>query len=131
MAELSPEAQKLLAARKAAVEELKKIDDKDRPINDDDVIRLSGARMMVDALTLRMLAGEAVSPSDLKAANAMVDEALKDAGMRSHNIKVQFVEGCIGIYACVHCHKRNELQPGSYTPASGRHYEISGPNDTK
>jgi hypothetical protein len=79
MAELSPEAAKLLAARKAAVAELKQIDGADRPISDPDVIRVSNARLLVDALMLRMLSGEVVGPGDLRTANAMVDAALDAA----------------------------------------------------
>jgi hypothetical protein len=116
MGDISPEAKKLLDARKAAIEELKQIDGKNRAITDHDVMRLANCRLMVDALTLRMIAGDVVSPSEVKQAHEMVDLALEDAGMRSKCVEVKFVQGCIGIYDCQHCGKRNELTEGNYQP---------------
>jgi hypothetical protein len=102
--ELSPEAAKLLAARKAAIAELHALDGKERGVGDHDVIRLSGARMMVEALTMRMLGGDAVGPSDLRQANAMVDEALSASGTKLPTIRLTFCKTVTGI--CPKCNAR-------------------------
>jgi hypothetical protein len=60
MGELSPEAQKLLNARRSAIEELRQIDGKDRTITDHDVARVASARLLVDAITMRMVSGDAI-----------------------------------------------------------------------
>jgi hypothetical protein len=109
MAELSPEAQKLLTARKAAIAELKEIDGKERTVGDFDVIRLAGCRMLVEALTLRMLAGDRVLPSEFDQAQSMVDESLRLAGKRELKVEIEIVRGN---YICAHCGKLNE----DYTP---------------
>jgi hypothetical protein len=80
--DLSPKAQRILDARKAAAAELKALDGVERPISDFDVQRLANARLLVDALTLKMWDRDAtVSPADLKNANDLVDLAI--AGKRS------------------------------------------------
>src|SRR5690242_12818954 len=54
-------------------------------------------------------------PSDL----STIDEVLKsyrpkDDGLQ---IRLEFVEGCTGVYFCQHCHQRNDIPDGDYTPA--------------
>jgi hypothetical protein len=92
---LSPEAARLLAARKAAVEELRQIDGRDRAIDDHDVRRLSAARLLIDSLNARMLdpGDHPVSPADLKQADAMVEEVLDQAGKRRTTIELKILDG--------------------------------------
>jgi hypothetical protein len=103
---LSPEAQRLLAARQAAVEELRAIDGEDRSITDHDVVRVSNARLLVDALMLRSLSGDAVGLSEFRIANELVDSALKAAGKRAPAVRLSFVEGVTGM--CPKCGARIE-----------------------
>jgi hypothetical protein len=117
---LSPEAARLMAARKAAVEELRSLDSKERGIADHDVCRLSNARLLLDGLMLRSLSGEAVGPSELRAANDLVDAARSAACQQSMSISVKFVEGAVGTYVCKHCGERNYLEDGSYVPEPKR-----------
>jgi hypothetical protein len=91
----------LLDARQAAIAELKALDGKERGIADFAVVRLSGARMLVEALTLRMLAGDAVAPAELQAANDMVDAALEAAGTRTHTIELMTSHGAFD--TCPQC----------------------------
>jgi hypothetical protein len=91
MPNLSPEAQKLLDARRSAIAELMALDGKQREINDADVVRLSGARLVVDSLTMRLLAGDIVSAAEFKAANEMVDGALEAGGKRVHTVEIEYV----------------------------------------
>jgi hypothetical protein len=53
-------------------------------------------------------------PDDL----GKIDDVLKsyrpkDEGLR---IEVNYVEGCTGTYVCQHCHQRNDIPDGDYTP---------------
>jgi hypothetical protein len=89
MGELSHEAARLLDARRAAVEELRLIDGKARSITDHDVIRLSSARMLTEALTMRLIAGEAIGPADLREADRMVEDALTSAGRRTVTVELK------------------------------------------
>jgi hypothetical protein len=72
---LSPEAAKILAARKAAVDELAAIDNVQRAVTDPAVIRLSNARLYQAAITMSVLRGEAVAAAEYKAADDMVEQA--------------------------------------------------------
>jgi len=100
MPDLSPEAQKLLDARKAAVEELRAIDNVERPITDHDVLRLSAARMFSDSLTLRMVSGDPVAAAEVRAADDIVQNALASFA-RQIKVEVEIVEGIVGI--CPKC----------------------------
>jgi hypothetical protein len=109
VAELSPEASKLKAARESAIEELREIDGKQRSVSDHDVRRLSGARMLCDSLTLRMLSGDSVSPAEFKAANELVDQARHIAGHREIDVEIVWAENVIGLARCPHCHAKFEV----------------------
>jgi hypothetical protein len=74
-AELSPEAQRLYDARKAAIEELRAIDNVERSVSDPYVIRLANARMFEESVTLRIISGESVTASEVKAGADMVEAA--------------------------------------------------------
>ena len=96
MADLSPEAAKLLAARKAAADELRAIDNQERSLSDHYVQRLASCRMLADGLALRLLNGEAVPPADLERANSMIDEARKAAAFAAlKGITIEYIEGPI------------------------------------
>jgi hypothetical protein len=101
MADLSPEAAKLLAARKAAIAELREITGKDRTITDHDVQRLANARLLLDSLTMRMVSGDPVSPGDIRQANDMIDLALEAAGKKAINVDLQIVRDPVDV--CPHC----------------------------
>ena len=75
MSDLSPEAAKILTARKAAVEELKALDGIERPLNDHLVQRLAGARLYAEGVTMRVIQGESVTAPEFKAANDMIEAA--------------------------------------------------------
>jgi hypothetical protein len=72
---LSPEAQKVLDARKAAAAELQGIDGKERPLDHPQVVRLSTARLYEAAITMRVLGGEKIQSSEIKASDDMVQAA--------------------------------------------------------
>jgi hypothetical protein len=90
MRELSPEAKKIHDARKAAVEELKAIDGEDRALTNPDVIRLSNARLYEAAVTLRVLTGERIPASEIKAADEMV-QAARNAVPKKIDVNVYIV----------------------------------------
>jgi len=121
----SPDAQRLLDARKAAAKELK-LDPSDWRVRRYALLALS-----IENIEAALATGEDLDTDALSKIDAQMQQIRDTLPPEKLQVTVQYVEGCIGIYTCVHCHKRNELQPGSYTPVSGRHYEISGPNDTK
>jgi len=93
--ELSPEAARLMDARKAAIEELRQIDNKMRGIGDHDVQRLASCRMLLASLNERMLnpGNHPVSPSELEQADAMVERVLADAGKRETTINLRLFGG--------------------------------------
>jgi hypothetical protein len=127
MAELSPEAQRLLAARRAAVEELKALDGKERSITDSDVVRLSGARMLHDSLSTRMLLGDAVSPAEFGQAQSMVDAALSAVrAQQPHTIKFQWAETIAGI--CPKC--KAQIDPYE-APEAIKRSQIVQPSESR
>jgi hypothetical protein len=106
--DLSPEASKLLAARKAAAEELQGIDGVERAITDHSVLRLANARLYEAAITMRVVTGEIITAAEFKAASDMVEQA-RAAAKAAPSIKLTIVSGVTGIFTCKHCGKRNEI----------------------
>ena len=125
MTKRSPDAQRLLDARQSAAAELK------LEPSDWRVRRYALLALSIENIEAALATGEDLDTDALSKIDAQMQQIRDTLPPEKLQVTVQYVEGCIGIYTCVHCHKRNELQPGSYTPVSGRHYEISGPNDTK
>jgi hypothetical protein len=116
-AELSPEARKLLDARKAAADELRQIDGVERSIHDHDVKRLASAHLYEQSVMTRVLNDEQITAAEFKAASDMV-EAARSTAKALPTIKLEIVSGVVGIYTCSHCGARNELRDGSYQAPS-------------
>jgi hypothetical protein len=107
---ISPEAAKVLAARRSAVEELRALDGKVRPIGDHDVARVAAARLLCDSLIMRMVSGDPIGPSDLKHASEMVDAALTDAGKKQIEVKLEIARTLTGV--CPNCqHEVPDIAP--------------------
>jgi len=113
MAELSPEASKILQARKDAASELSKIDGEERALTDADVIRLSNARLYEAAVMLRIVGGENVPASEAKAASEMVEEA-RGYVRRTHKVVVEFVGAEVRV--CPHCNRDLDAKPLPSSP---------------
>jgi len=121
----SPDAQRLLDARKAAAKELK-LDPSDWRVRRYALLALS-----IENIEAALATGEDLDTDSLSKIDAQMQKIRDTLPPEKHQVSVQFVEGCIGIYTCQHCGKRNDLEAGTYVPASSGHYEISGPNATK
>jgi hypothetical protein len=105
---LSPEAKKLLAARLAAVEELKAIDNVERSISDHFVTRLASARLYEQSIMQRVVSGEPITSSEFKAASDMVEAARANVP-KPVNVSIRYVG------EPEHC------------PKCGFHYDGKGP----
>jgi len=108
MVELSPEAAKILAARKDAAAELSKIDGEERALTDADVIRLSNARLYEAAVMLRIVGGENVPASEAKAASEMVENA-RGYVRRTHKVILELINS--DVRNCPHCGKDIDAKP--------------------
>jgi hypothetical protein len=96
---LSPEAEKILTARREAAAELKAIDGVDRKATDPAVIRLSNARLYEANITMRVLAGESVTAAEFKAAGEMVEFA-RNATPQPIAVNIEVVEGILHCPKC-------------------------------
>jgi len=106
--QLSAEAQKVLDARKSAAAELKAIDAVERELTHPDVLRLSAARLYESAIQLRVIAGEPIAASEIKAASQLVEDA------RGHvkapiEVRIEFVGNDPKF--CPHCGKDLDAKP--------------------
>jgi len=125
MTKRSPDAQRLLDARQSAAAELK------LEPSDWRVRRYALLALSIENIEAALATGEDLDTDALSKIAAQMQRIRDTLPPEKHQISVQFVEGCIGIYTCTHCGKRNDLEAGTYVPASSGHYEISGPNATK
>ena len=113
---LSPEAAKILQARRDAVAELKARDGAERGVHDPHVTRLAFARMYQATVMVQMAAGEHVSASDYAAADAAVENALAAVPAPLPKFELQIVDsvdrapvidgvrtGVSGYVGCLNC----------------------------
>jgi hypothetical protein len=96
---LSPEAEKILSARRAAISEFKAIDSVERPLDDPAVIRLSNARLYEAAVMIRVVNGDNIAASEIKAATDMIDAA-RSAIPKPIRVDVKIVDGVTGCPKC-------------------------------
>jgi hypothetical protein len=108
MPDLSPEAQKVLDARKAAAAELQAIDAVERELTHADVIRLANARLYEASVTLRVLAGEPIAASEIKAASALVEDA-RGHVKKPIEVRIAFEGPDVELYP--HCGKDINAKP--------------------
>jgi len=108
---LSPEAQRVLDAREAAIAELRLIDGQDRPINDHLVLRLAGARLYADNINLRVIAGEPVSATEVETAQSMIEAARDAVPKPPIKVEVAFVDGIVGICPKCRAHIEGYVAP--------------------
>jgi hypothetical protein len=106
---LSPEAAKILQARRDAATELKAIDQVERPLSDPAVIRLAGARLYEAAITLRVLDGERIPASEIKASDDLIIAARGNI-KTPVQLSVKFVDGYVGRGTCPHCKQEFEIE---------------------
>ena len=110
-ASATPETKALLLARRSAAKELR------LPVTDWRVRRYALLMVAHDQITARLAAGEGVNVEALLKLDASMQEIRSSIPDEQRTIKIGYVEGVRGIYTCQHCHQRNELAEGSYTPA--------------
>jgi hypothetical protein len=101
------EAKRIADARKAAAAELKVIDGQDREIGDPAVIRLSNARLYEAAITLRVLKGERIPASEIKASDDLIIAA-RNAVPKPMSLDLHIVETADTV-ACPQC--SHEFEP--------------------
>ena len=108
----SPDAQRLLDARKAAAKEFK-LDPLDWRVRRYALLALS-----IENIEAALATGEELDTDSLSKTDAPMQQIRDTLPPEKHTVSVQFVEGCVGIYTCQHCGKRNDLEAGTYVPAS-------------
>jgi hypothetical protein len=123
---ISPEAARLIAARKAAAEELKGIDGAERPITDHFVCRLASARLYEQSVLARVLAGEPITSSEFKAASDMVEAARANVP-RQIGVEIEFVEG--PVEHCPKCgwHRGEPTAPPKLIEGTAEELKSSSP----
>jgi hypothetical protein len=71
-----------------------------------------------DGYQARLAAGANISMDGLAKLDSLMQEIRSSLPPEPITVSVQLVEGCVGIYVCQHCHQRNEISGGMYTPPS-------------
>jgi hypothetical protein len=108
MPELSPEAHKVLDARKAAAAELHAIDAIERELTHPGVLRLAAARLYESAIQLRVLSGEPIAAAEIKAATQLVEDA-RGYVKAPIEVRIEFVGDDPKF--CPHCGKDLDAKP--------------------
>jgi hypothetical protein len=107
---------RLLRARKAAAKELR------LPVTDWRVRRYALLMNAHDNLTAQLAAGAGVSIDGLLKLDASMQEIRATIPPEPIKVKIEYVQGVVGLYTCKHCGKRNELPEGEYTPPPKKDY---------
>jgi hypothetical protein len=97
---------RLLRARKAAAKEL------NLSVTDWRVRRYALLMNAHDNLTAQLAAGAGVSIDGLLKLDASMQEIRATIPPEPIKVKIEYVQGVVGLYTCRHCGKRNELPEG-------------------
>ena len=85
------------------------------PVDHQKVTLLAGLKLEHTRQLELLVGGERINPNELLAVSEAIEKLTP--ALPPAQIKVEIVDGVVGIYKCQHCGKQNHLEPGTYTPA--------------
>jgi hypothetical protein len=87
------------------------------PENSERVVLLASLKLAHQVLTERLVSGGNVEANQLLGITETIGKMVPVSEVLP-TVKIEFVEGVVGIYTCKHCGQRNELPDSEYTPPS-------------